>query len=229
MRDRCVYCGSKSKLTRDHVPPRSLFGTPPPENLITVPACTTCHSGTCKDDEYFVSHLALREEAYQNSHARDATQRFMRSLVKREQSGLRKAFFKNLFEVPHITPAGLYLGKRGGFNVDLVRLSRVAARIVRGLFYHETKNRLPRNCNITAWAEDGLVDLPSDVAESLRQTIVLPLLGQPVKSIGTGTFEYRYQLDRDEPYASGWLLSFYGSTAFLCLTVPASRIKKRPA
>lgn len=227
MRDRCVYCGSKSNLTRDHIPPRALFGKPPPNNLITVPACKECNSGASKDDEYFVSRLALRDEAYQNSDARDAMMRFVRSLEKPKQMGLRRAFTKSLFEVPQFTTSGLYIGKRGGVNVDLVRLSRVADRIVRGLYFHETKSRLPRDCKVTAWAEDGLIDVPSDVVESLKQTIVLPLLRQPEKAVGRGTFEYRYLFARDEPKASGWLLSFYGCTVFLCLTVPASRVTNR--
>lgn len=53
----CVYCG-KQATTRDHVPPRSLFESPYPNNLKTVPSCADCNSGFSLDEQYFLVLLA---------------------------------------------------------------------------------------------------------------------------------------------------------------------------
>lgn len=47
----CAFCGGKFKgKTKDHVPPRGLFGNNPSGNLITVPACVKCNNDTSNDD-----------------------------------------------------------------------------------------------------------------------------------------------------------------------------------
>ena len=49
----CAICGKVvEKVTSDHIPPKSMFGTKP-NNLITVPACPACNGGSSADDEYF--------------------------------------------------------------------------------------------------------------------------------------------------------------------------------
>lgn len=35
----CCYCGINSSTTKDHIPPKSIFNKPLPNNLITVPYC----------------------------------------------------------------------------------------------------------------------------------------------------------------------------------------------
>lgn len=50
----CAFCGQQFRgKTKDHVPPRGLFGESPKGNLITVPACEKCNNDTSKDDEFF--------------------------------------------------------------------------------------------------------------------------------------------------------------------------------
>jgi 5-methylcytosine-specific restriction endonuclease McrA len=59
----CAYCGDVGIITRDHVPPKGIFPKPRPANLITVPACSKCHSQqTSRDDEYFRNTLNVRED-----------------------------------------------------------------------------------------------------------------------------------------------------------------------
>src|SRR5262245_58432042 len=51
-KEKCYLCGAIENLTRDHVPPKSIFapGTP---NLITVPCCSKCNESNSMDDESF--------------------------------------------------------------------------------------------------------------------------------------------------------------------------------
>lgn len=226
-RQRCTYCGAKSKLTKDHVPPRALFRKPCKFDLITVPCCTACHSGTDKDDEYFVSRLCLKQESFKNEDAQDAIERLKRSLQRPDKIGFQRALFKSFFQVPTFGSSGLYLGKKGGFNVDLNRLSRVVERIVRGLYWHETGVRLPKSAFVRAWSEDGLVDVREDVMNDIQRTIVAPLMTSPPIAIGDDTFTYRHKLAADEPLASAWIMTFYSSSTFLCSTIPDSGTERR--
>lgn len=52
----CVYCPSGVGTTQDHIPPKSLFASPRPQNIITVPCCEACRTRDAKDDE-FILHL----------------------------------------------------------------------------------------------------------------------------------------------------------------------------
>jgi hypothetical protein len=51
--EKCYLCGSITRLTRDHVPPKSFFPPPLPKNLITLPCCEECHKPFSLEDEVF--------------------------------------------------------------------------------------------------------------------------------------------------------------------------------
>ena len=53
----CIYCGKIGPLSVDHIPPKSLFQHPRPNNLITVPSCDDCNKGAQKDDDYFTIRI----------------------------------------------------------------------------------------------------------------------------------------------------------------------------
>ena len=111
-RNICAYCGSKENLTDDHVPPKNLFPKPRPSNLISVPACTSCHSNTSKDDEYFRIKLCLRDDAGNHPSARTNWDSIFRSLKRDKAKGLKKQFFKDIKKVRLRTSSGLYLGNK---------------------------------------------------------------------------------------------------------------------
>lgn len=46
----CAYCGASNPETHDHIPPKGLFSPPLPPDLITVPCCARCHTGTSRDE-----------------------------------------------------------------------------------------------------------------------------------------------------------------------------------
>lgn len=57
MRARCFFCGGQGE-TRDHVPPRGFFLEPLPENLTTLPSCTTCNQQLGRDEEYLLAAIS---------------------------------------------------------------------------------------------------------------------------------------------------------------------------
>ena len=221
----CVYCGKVKPLTRDHVPPKNIFPKPRPSNLITVPSCEDCHSGNSQislDDEYFRLMLTLRDDVADHEDVKKTLPTVMRSLTKPKKTGFKNALLQAMHKVDIRTPAGLYLGKKGAYDVNLERLDRVVARITKGLFYREISTHLPKNYEVAAYSESGLRDVsPADIAQ-LQKDIVQPLMTQKPKIIGNNVFSYRVLFTEEDPNVSAWLLLFYEKVAFICITLPSS-------
>ena len=78
---KCVYCARRIATTRDHVVPRSLWGTPPPAgvNLPTVPSCLQCHQQFSKVEPQFLLMASLGR-AHEHPVARENWQRVRRMM-----------------------------------------------------------------------------------------------------------------------------------------------------
>jgi hypothetical protein len=217
----CIYCGAARATTLDHVPPKAIFATPPPDNLITVPACDQCNRQWSQDDEYLRRVLTLKESTYQHPAVQGNLAAVLRAFQKPAKMKFARAFFRQVRPYDLRTPAGLCLGTRWGFDVDLSRLDRAITRVVRGLYYHERHDPLPILAGVRAWSEDGLRDLHANTVAALRRSVLRPLSSVEPRVFGTPpTFEYRHQFCRDMAHASAWLLQFYGDVRFLCITLP---------
>ena len=95
-RNVCAYCGASGNLTKDHVPPKNLFLTPRPSNLISVPACKVCHENTSKDDEYFRLKISMRDDVSLNPEARAAWNTVFHSLARNKLPALGCRFYQIL-------------------------------------------------------------------------------------------------------------------------------------
>lgn len=219
-RDVCAYCGATDRLTKDHIPPEKLFTKPRPGNLITVPACGDCHAVTSKDDEYFRLKLCLREDAGNHPKARENWPAIFRSLCRVEAVGLRKSFTADMRSVQLRTPAGIYVGRRMSYDVDLVRIRRVVERIIRGFYFAESSSPLGIANEVNVYLNEDLQQETQDVLDDLTKHILLPLAAQTPKVIGDNVFSYRFHITDENPIYSVWGLSFYETVPFLCLTVP---------
>jgi HNH endonuclease len=213
----CAYCGSTANLTRDHIPPKSLFNRPRPSNLITVDACRTCNASFEVDDEYFWLTTSSRAGQRQNGEAVAASIRAVQHISREQAAGFRSAFLASIGSVELNTPSGLYAGARLGYDVSFTRLNRVAARITRGLFRVMRKTVLPAQYVATARALDGFTP---EASADLQQ--LLGFVGSAqVHSIGR-VFSYRFRSIPDDANSALALFEIYESTAFLGLTIKRS-------
>jgi hypothetical protein len=200
--DECAYCGMRQASTQDHVPPRSLFSKPRPSNLITVPSCGYCNKGFSKDDEYFQLMIKAGIDRNRFPKENESSLRTINSLSRPESLGYAISLLQNYERNP------------ARHNVDIVRIGRVLHRIVRGIFYHETKIRLADSVNFDFIS---ISDSPSRAATVID--IITGLSGQ-LESVGDGVFRYAFRQVMPFTLATVWLLTFYDHRKFFCITAP---------
>jgi hypothetical protein len=138
----CAYCGEYGPTSRDHVPPKNLFPKPRTADLITVPACELCHSGSSKDDDYFRAALLTSELFEGHPGAERVMDELMRSLEGRQGRRFIGLLASSIEEVEAWSPQGqIYLDKRSAFRIDRPRIHAVLHRIIRGLSFTKWPNR----------------------------------------------------------------------------------------
>lgn len=215
----CVYCGAKGKLTVDHIPPKNLFAEPRPSDLWTVPSCRRCNNQASKDDEYFKMMLTLKDFAGDHPDAKQASASVLRSLQRPEAQRFTRSFLDRVRYVDALSPSGLYVGRRMAYDVNLARLDCVISRVVKGLFYRLKGYRLPSECSVACFSEDGLRNMSAHDMADLQQKIVLPALEGFHEATPREVMSYWASFDPDDHVTSGWILEFYRDVRFLALII----------
>jgi hypothetical protein len=222
---RCVYCGAKAGATRDHVPARQFFPSPVPPNLITVPSCEKCNKGWSMDEDYFRVLLVSCANTKGNA-ARDKLFPIVKaSLARKQARGLASSFFNGIENVERVTPGGIYLGPAPFFTGDGRRLDRVAEKIIRGLFYHETKRRLPPDYRV-ATVHQSRVRFASPQTRTTMMEFVSATLETRPRCFGS-SFAYWFLQSPNGWARSHWVLEFYGSREFYCFTAPIIGVQRK--
>ena len=54
----CIYCGDGA-TTREHIPSKTFWVEPYPDNLPTIPACFPCNNGISFDEQYVTYYLEI--------------------------------------------------------------------------------------------------------------------------------------------------------------------------
>lgn len=129
--DKCYLCGAPA-TTSDHIPPRGVFPSPRPANLITVPACKACNQGCSLDDEYFRTVVsAVSRDSPQSLYL--LKQRILPRV--REKPAMGIALLKSVRRVDVYSKGGIFLGQAPQVTFD-------SARIVSGRSKPATSGRI---------------------------------------------------------------------------------------
>jgi len=212
----CAFCGREfAGETRDHVPPKGLFGDGPKDDLITVPACRACNEGSSKDDEYF-KLLAVEWEASAHPVAAGVMESVRRSLLIPQKSGYRKHLLKHTRPADLYTPGGLFVKAGGELDVNVGRLGRVAARVIRGLYYHHNGWPVPAGyfayCNLLNVFLTG--GWPKQFRLAVRDELVPALLALAPVEVGKGVFRYWWGVSESDPKIAFCCWDLYGRYLF---------------
>jgi hypothetical protein len=214
-RSSCIYCGATGKLTKDHIPPKNLFPTPRPSDLMTVPACERCNKSFELDDDYF--RIAVLVPADPERHpiaARLWAEKVVRGTLKHSPA-LKSTIIRSLARLDVTTPAGIYLGTAPTIRLERERLDRVARRIVTALHWRHY-GHVPRS-----GVKFTLAMGPDPRRPGVAEKVALDLFaGRPWTIIGDGAFRYEHGRVPENPDWGAWLLAFH-STVF-CVVILSS-------
>jgi len=151
---------------------------------------------------------------------RDAT---LRSLERPEARGFSKTFLRQVRWMNLRNKGGIYLPKKLTYNVDLIRLDRVAARIVKALFYLLKEIRVPDDYVVESCCEYGLGGLSNQEVNKLQQTVIQPVLSGSSEVLANNVMKYWVAFDKEKEYVSAWILEFYEDVKFLVSVLPKQR------
>jgi hypothetical protein len=206
----CVYCGVREATTFDHVPPKSIFPKPRPQDLVTVPACFECNNESSADDEEFRVFISI-----QSGHDQPMTDDLWRSgLIPtlRHNQRLRNSILGRSQDAEMRTPAGIFLGHMKAVPLRADPHKRVLRRIVCGLYYHHFGEPVEPTTLVEA---NLLVSLPEEFAEFLPD--------MSLARIGGDAFQYRYGRAGELSQASLWVIWFYRRYLVFAHTDPRER------
>jgi hypothetical protein len=206
----CVYCGNNPGTTSDHVPPKNLFPRPKPVNTVTVPCCEACQAEFKKDEDAFMAWVTFGPAGESSAGKLLWEQKLNRTYQK--DAGLKKVMARSFKKISLETPEGIYIGERLAISIDPERKNNVLRKIVKGLFWVEYKERLPKGISIEIYG--------------------IPGKGEPVNSLiavtheattsWEGVFEYRHGR-APESFESYWVMSFFQRNYFVAIV---DRIKE---
>ena len=211
----CVYCRSPKDLTRDHIPPKSFFPQPRPQNLLTVPCCAECHRGFTQDDEYLRNLLIFVDGNEGHPAAELLRAKGFRSLDYSNARGYSKSFFKNV-NPGWVRYANGMIAPGATITLDDQRIENVLGRMTVGLFWKENDKYLPPDYIVEVVGSYDPRYMNWPVQQSVRRlhSEVAPV------NIGDGVFQYWWSWAEHAPpgeaHRSDWMLQFYEGTTFLC-------------
>lgn len=140
-------------MSRDHVPPASIFPSEKPRNLITVPCCTPCNQDFKQLDQRmrnYVAALAGPNSGDVGDVARmDILRSYKHSIQFLAQMKPHPSLRDDRGEPRHV------------FFFDRAELVRWMGRIVKGLIFAKTGEILPRECDLRVTPLPNAVIQPS--------------------------------------------------------------------
>lgn len=213
----CGYCGAKtSDWTRDHVVPSLLWGGKPnlPKHPVIVPACADCRLLYDKDAEYFRNRLIHMMKPGLHPVA----DRLRSTTVKRScdrSPAISCDITRDLRFVDLTTDAGVVVGRSAQSAVDVPRFTRIAEKIVRGIYFYKSRRIFPSTHETTIFRPKQFAGLGG------YESLVGSMNGGEHQ--GDDVFKCRYIRDTTDPDTSAWLLIFYNELGFFVIAAPTGQ------
>jgi hypothetical protein len=127
------------------VPPKLFLEQPFPANLMTVPACGDCNQSFKADDEYTRTVLAVDIRANWNHAAQFNLPAILRSLQRPDARGFAEFLRSQSNATRILSAAGVpYFA----IELDNQRVKNAGLHILKGLYFRETRKRLPEYAKV---------------------------------------------------------------------------------
>lgn len=212
LRSGCAYCGAPSS-TVDHVVSRALYPQSKSSSRlprITVPACQACNGGWADDEPHFRNVLMVA------GAPNAAVYELWVGKVRRSFHNVdgHRRVRELAAEIEPIEVAGEH--RHIIYPARDQRVLRIVRKVVRGLCHHH---------GLLSPVTDGQI-----FADTQRFAIPDQFVGSMTSAHAEADIlEYKFGLVEEEDLHSGWLLTFYERTRFLCLVFRSEAARRRAA
>ncbi|MDD2310263.1 MAG: hypothetical protein PHH91_11845 [Desulfuromonadaceae bacterium] len=205
----CCICGQTNvQVTTDHVPPKTIFVKPRPQNTITIRACNTCNNGSSAHDQSFSVFLSMQAIPSHEGAKLLFNTKTIDTLNSNEK--LRNRIIATAKPVYLATEQGVIYDNAMAILPDAKVYNSTLERTVRGLYYHHYKEILGDKAAVE-------INIFKQFPDELMQ--ITPELNH--NEIGhKGEFIYKYRRIEESPMDSIWLLQFYNSLYAAGWTIP---------
>lgn len=148
--------------------------------------------------------------------ARDSANR---ALTKPAKSRFTRELLRSTKNLPVYSPAGIYLGHKMSYDVDLHRLGRVVERTTSGLYFHEFGERLPDSHGCKSYGIDGFGSAGPQTTAEVKKFWEHAVSGTR-HDFGENVFTYWVREIDGADGATLWAFLIYGTVSFLAITGP---------
>jgi len=206
----CALCGVRPATTNEHVPSKSLFKSPRPNDLITVPACSPCNSGTQPDDDYFRKTLALIDEPTPSDALELIRPAVTRSFQRPREQGLRAHFESRL----KFAPLSGRTVHQPVIQLDSKRLNNVVAKHAAGVFYEVTRRPLSPTYGTFVLPVRWFEKIIPEDRPHWQQVVWMALRGYR-RQVGDGSvFKFAINVAVDDPNGFVAVLLYFENFAY---------------
>jgi hypothetical protein len=212
---RCVLCSINPADSVEHVPPRSFFESPYPDNLITVPSSVPCNQGSHLDDDYLLAFLVSLDTPGASPTLDVVRARVTRGLHRPSFPGLRRRL-QEAVEFSYVRdPATNTRVANVGIRPEPDRLTKVLQKQVRGLAYYITGTPVQRSTFTQLERTHNMQTRPPKFWEMWVKASEYAQRGQTGR-VGD-VFGYAYREVKRSALAAVVRLEYYGVFSYVAL------------
>jgi len=203
----CYLCGKFGADTTEHVVPSCLYVGNLPSDVITLPAHGGCNAATSRDEEVFRNHISVAIAPDKPGHGLWA--KTWKAIHRPQAAGMQREFYSEMLTELARDEDGVLQRSPVAARLKHERAEWVLAKIVKGLYTWNTGDLLPSSKVRWLFGQ----------AENGRDQVVLPeaFVVHEVLAVRWGRVER-------EPFATMWILGFYGTVWFWVTTIPTTRM-----
>jgi hypothetical protein len=163
--------------------------------------------------------ISMKSGRADNPSACAARESAVRSLTKPTKHRFARALLRSTKDIAIYSPAGIYLGKRLSYDVDLNRLCNVMERTTCGLYFYEFGQQLPDGHKCKSYALEGFEFADPQATLNVQQLWRYAVSGDK-RTFDENVFTYWVRKVDGPEDATLWGFLVYGSVAFLVWTGP---------
>lgn len=207
----CALCGVRPATTVEHIPAKSLFAQPRPNDLITVPACAPCNNGSQTDDDYFRKTLALIAEPEPSIALERIRPAVTRGFGRVQERGLRAHFEGRT----GFAPLDNRIVHQPVIKPNARRLNDVVAKHAVGVFYEVMREPLSSSYGTVVLPVRSFHKIPSEDRRHWQKIARAALAGCR-RRVGDGNvFRFAFNVAHDNRYGFAAVLMYFDNFAYV--------------